>query len=226
MKIVLKNLVTVSFEESSGYFFILFSFLSCIHFYFELKTLTKLNKVFDETLPVNRCRTEFLQSFNMVGGAIPFIGFKAVSGKNFRIFHHKSVPCHLSDDTCGSDRNTLCISFNDRDLGNIDIRNGDRIIKGDAKSVSIAAASNFDSWTEYFDYAKWLEAFAEAGVDIDSYTTGKPVDEILPWDFIENGVRREYLERERDKAYNGETTSGCTHHCNGCGANKLGRCFS
>ena len=102
---------------------------------------------------------------------------------------------------------------------------GDRTLSR-VLECAYAKGCHFDSWTEYFDYAKWLEAFAEAGVDIDSFTTGKPVGEILPWDFIENGVRREYLERERDKAYNGETTSGCTHHCNGCGANKLGRCFS
>lgn len=28
----------------------------------------------------------------------------------------------------------------------------------------------FDAWSEYFDYQRWLDAFAECGVDMDFYT--------------------------------------------------------
>ena len=48
------------------------------------------------------------------------------------------------------------------------------------------------------------------------------LDEVLPWDMIDCGVTKEYLLRERKKAYEEKTTPSCAEHCNGCGANKLG----
>jgi len=81
----------------------------------------------------------------------------------------------------------------------------------------------FDAWDEYFDYDRWMKAFEKTGVDPDFYTTrGYAVDEILPWDIIDAGVTKQFLLREREKAYEGKTTPSCAEHCSGCGANKLG----
>ncbi|MBE6533120.1 MAG: TIGR03960 family B12-binding radical SAM protein [Ruminococcaceae bacterium] len=81
----------------------------------------------------------------------------------------------------------------------------------------------FDAWDEYFDYDAWIEAFSATGVDPTFYTSrGFGLDEILPWDIIDIGVTKAFLRRERDKAYNGETTPSCAEKCSGCGANKLG----
>ena len=81
----------------------------------------------------------------------------------------------------------------------------------------------FDAWSECFDFDKWKEVFAECGVDADYYATrGFGLDEVLPWDIIDCGVTKEFLLRERCKAYSGETTKNCREQCNGCGANKLG----
>ena len=42
---------------------------------------------------------------------------------------------------------------------------------------------------ECFDNDRWMEAFAECGIDTDFYTMReRPLDEIFPWDFID--VRR------------------------------------
>ncbi len=80
-----------------------------------------------------------------------------------------------------------------------------------------------DAWSENFDYDKWLAAFADCGVDIDFYTTrGFALDEVLPWDIIDAGVTKDFLLREREKAYAGKTTPSCKEQCSGCGANKLG----
>ena len=81
----------------------------------------------------------------------------------------------------------------------------------------------FDAWDEYFDYDKWIAAFEDCGIDYNFYsnrTWGE--DEILPWDIIDCGVTKEFLRRERKKAYEEKTTPSCREACSGCGVNKLG----
>ncbi len=81
----------------------------------------------------------------------------------------------------------------------------------------------FDAWSECFDFEKWKDVFEECGISPDYYATrGFGLDEVLPWDIIDCGVTKDFLLRERCKAYNGETTKNCREQCNGCGANKLG----
>jgi len=41
--------------------------------------------------------------------------------------------------------------------------------------------------------------------------------EYLPWDIIDTGVKKEYLWKEREKAYRGEITLPCTQNCKMCG---------
>ena len=80
-----------------------------------------------------------------------------------------------------------------------------------------------DAWDEFFNYDAWIEAFDKCGIDPAFYTSrGFGLDEVLPWDIIDIGVTKAFLRRERDKAYNGETTPSCAEKCSGCGANKLG----
>ena len=80
-----------------------------------------------------------------------------------------------------------------------------------------------DAWDEFFNYDAWIEAFDNCGIDPAFYTSrGFGLDEVLPWDIIDIGVTKAFLRRERDKAYNGETTPSCAEKCSGCGANKLG----
>ena len=89
--------------------------------------------------------------------------------------------------------------------------------------------AKFDGWSEYFDFELWQEALAECNVDGDFYVyRQRSYDEILPWDFIDIGVTRKYLERENEKAKTGEPTQNCRKGCTGCGVNvnfKDGECF-
>ena len=81
----------------------------------------------------------------------------------------------------------------------------------------------FDSWTEGFKNELWMEAFAECGVDIDFYTIRKrALDEVFPWDFIDIGVTRAFLEREWKKAHEETVTPNCRMQCSGCGAAVFG----
>ena len=99
---------------------------------------------------------------------------------------------------------------------------GDRRL-APAIALAVEEGFMFDAWDEYFDYDKWMDIFARAGIDTDFYTTrGFGLDEVLPWDIIDCGVTKEFLLREREKAYNEKTTPSCAEHCSGCGANTLG----
>ncbi len=81
----------------------------------------------------------------------------------------------------------------------------------------------FDAWSEYFDYDKWMEVFAAAGIDPAFYANRRfGLDEVLPWDVIDCGVTKAFLRRERAKAFEGVTTPNCREKCAGCGANRLG----
>ncbi len=99
---------------------------------------------------------------------------------------------------------------------------GDRRV-GAALLHAVENGAYLDAWDEGFDFERWMRAFAETGVDPDFYTTrGFGLDEVLPWDVIDCGVTKQFLLRERAKAYKGETTPPCSEHCSGCGASALG----
>ena len=86
----------------------------------------------------------------------------------------------------------------------------------------------FDAWTEFFDNNRWVEAFAECGIDTDFYTMReRPLDEIFPWDFIDDGVSKKFLIREWERARKEEVTPNCRMQCQGCGAAQFkgGVCF-
>ena len=86
----------------------------------------------------------------------------------------------------------------------------------------------FDTWEEYFNYDRWLDAFKTCGLDPDFYnyrTIG--LDEVTPWDHLDVGVTKAHLVREYNKALEAKTTQPCNRQCSACGANKLigGPCF-
>ena len=82
--------------------------------------------------------------------------------------------------------------------------------------------ARLDSWSEYFDFERWMEAFAETGIDPDFYALReRPKDELLPWSMIDIGVHPAYLWREREQAYRSVITPDCRVKCMGCGANCL-----
>ncbi|MDE7215911.1 MAG: TIGR03960 family B12-binding radical SAM protein [Clostridia bacterium] len=100
---------------------------------------------------------------------------------------------------------------------------GDRsLAKAIVKAYELGCV--FDSWSENFDYDKWIKAFEESSIDYQKFLEGFAEDDELPWDVIDNGVSKKYLLAERKKAYEGISTPNCIGKCNGCGANRLQRC--
>ena len=104
---------------------------------------------------------------------------------------------------------------------------GDRKV---AKSILAAYKKGciYDAWGEQFHYDRWLEAFEETGLDLDFYTTRtRELDEVFPWDFIDIGVTKKFLEREWKRATDETVTPNCRMQCSGCGAMKYkgGVCY-
>ena len=106
--------------------------------------------------------------------------------------------------------------------------------RGDRKACDVLIkafekGAKFDGWSEFFSKQIWDEAMADCDFNPDFYVyREKNYDEVLPWDFIDIGVNRKYLERENEKAKNAELTKNCREGCTGCGINvnfKEGKCF-
>lgn len=84
--------------------------------------------------------------------------------------------------------------------------------------------AKYDGWTEYMRYDLWQQAFETEGISMDEYLVERSVDEILPHEYIDCGVPRQYFIRERQRAYEGIRTESCKKACRGCGASSLGEC--
>jgi len=89
--------------------------------------------------------------------------------------------------------------------------------------------AKFDGWSEYFNFEIWKESMEECGVSGEFYAyRERSYEEILPWDFIDIGVNKEYLILENEKAKKVELTQNCMLGCTECGVNvnfKEGTCF-
>ena len=81
----------------------------------------------------------------------------------------------------------------------------------------------FDAWTDYFQPEVWNEILDECDVDREFYNyREREEDEILPWDFIDVGVSKEFMWREYEKSKRGKVTPNCRAECSGCGAAQFG----
>jgi len=77
----------------------------------------------------------------------------------------------------------------------------------------------FDAWSEQFKFEAWQQAFVDSGLSMEFYVNRvREDDEILPWEHISCGVKKEYLLKEKEKALKGETTPDCRFDsCTSCG---------
>ncbi len=82
---------------------------------------------------------------------------------------------------------------------------------------------HFDGWSDCFDLQKWLDLFEECNIDPSFYNNRRrEFDELLPWDHIDYGVKKDFLINECKKAYASKTTPHCRLECSKCGANRYG----
>jgi radical SAM family uncharacterized protein len=100
------------------------------------------------------------------------------------------------------------------------------LARGDRKigKVIYSAYKNgciLDGWSKHLNKDGWLKAFEENNISMDDYTREFNEGEILPWDFIDIGVTKQYLINERHRAYNQNVTGSCIKKCNACGLQKV-----
>ncbi len=76
----------------------------------------------------------------------------------------------------------------------------------------------FTGWKEHFDYSRWTQVFKKLEIDIDNYLKERDIYIHLPWDFIDIGVKKEFLQKERERSRKAILTPDCRGgKCAGCG---------
>jgi len=93
---------------------------------------------------------------------------------------------------------------------------GDRKLSAAVKRA-LEIGCRFDSWSEYFDYSKWMQAFEDCRINTDNYFLPTDLDSPLPWDHLSSGVSKKFLQKEWNLAWQGKTTDDCRNGCRGCG---------
>ncbi len=78
--------------------------------------------------------------------------------------------------------------------------------------------ARFDAWSEQFHRSIWQEAFLKTGTDPDFYLNReRKREEMLPWDHIDSGVKKRFLQEELKRATEAMVTPDCRKKCLECG---------
>ena len=101
--------------------------------------------------------------------------------------------------------------------------------RGDRRMSSVIEevwrqGGRLEAWSDYFSYERWEVAFSKCGLDMGFYASReRSVDELLPWDMIDVGVRKAHLVHEREQCYASRLSPDCRKQCSACGAARLMR---
>jgi radical SAM family uncharacterized protein len=95
---------------------------------------------------------------------------------------------------------------------------GDRRV-ADAVQRCFELGGRFDGWDEHFDYARWMQACAETGVDPAWYCQReRDEDEVLPWDHLDSGLEKDWLWSDYSEALAEKELEDCRWTpCYDCG---------
>lgn len=153
----------------------------------------------------------------------PFTPFQWASMNTKEEFLQKA---HVVNDTVKEQLNRKSIKYNyhEADVTVLEgvLARGDRRV-GKVILNAYRKGCLYDAWSETFRNDLWMEAFDEEGIDIMFYTKReRDLEEVLPWDFIDVGVSKEFFKREWQRAKNQVVTPNCRMACQGCGAAVFG----
>ncbi len=94
---------------------------------------------------------------------------------------------------------------------------GDRRLS-DVIELAWRKGAKLEGWGEYFNFPAWQDAFAELGLDMDWYARrARALDEVLPWEHISAGLKKQFLVDEYVHTYQGGVVDDCREHCFSCG---------
>ena len=149
----------------------------------------------------------------------PFTAFQWAPMNNMQQFIDKA---ELTKKSILSQLNKKSISYHWHEAGTSVVEGV--FARGDRRlSASIYEAYKngciFDAWNETYKHDVWMNAIEKNTPGLDFYVfRTRPEEEILPWDFIDCGVTKEYLLREWHNAMAETPTPNCKDKCAGCGA--------
>ena len=79
--------------------------------------------------------------------------------------------------------------------------------------------SYLDAWHENFNEDLWIKSAHETKIDFEEYSTRQiPIEKILPWDFIDTGVSKDFLKQEFVASQKSVLHPACDEKCVRCGA--------
>lgn len=78
--------------------------------------------------------------------------------------------------------------------------------------------ARFDAWTDKFSWDIWEGSFRENNIDINFYIKEKGLLDVLPWDFVDTGISKEFLWNEYQLSLSGFKREDCRKvGCYNCG---------
>lgn len=167
----------------------------------------------------DRPKEEKIGNFKVTASASCFIPkaftpFQWFGQDSIEEFSRKSymIRNSIKDNRVGFSYHDASLSYLEAIFARGDRRLSDTLIKAWEKGCK------YDGWSEHFKYNTWLEVLEETGIDGTFYANRhREFDEVLPWDFIDINISKDYLIKEYKKALMGETTKDCRLGCNACG---------
>lgn len=89
---------------------------------------------------------------------------------------------------------------------------------GQLVEVAYGLGCRFDGWADQFRFDLWEKAIEMTGIDVEHRLASRSHATTLPWDFVDCGLRKEFLIAEWERAQVGEMTPDCRlAGCMDCG---------
>ena len=116
------------------------------------------------------------------------------------------------------------INYSDKFLSLLEavLTRGDRSLSKYIESL-YKKGCYLDSWREYFNKNTWFETAGELGINLEELARKKyDLDSLLPWDFVDTGLNKEWLVKEYKLAHEVDMNSAhvvptCQTSCVNCG---------
>ncbi len=89
----------------------------------------------------------------------------------------------------------------------------------DVVEAAYKKGAYLDAWDDLSAFDKWFEALHELGYNEETYTRERLVslDDALPWDVIEMGLTKSWMQEEYKRATEAASTTPCFETCSTCG---------
>jgi radical SAM-linked protein len=145
--------------------------------------------------------------------------WEAMTGVDVLLHRSRRIKQELSE------MRNVKVSYRDPDITLLEtvMARGDRRV-GALVMQAWKLGARFDGWDEHFDIDRWNRAARETGLSLQPFLQEIPEDVAMPWDVVCAGITRDFLLRERIRAYAEAITPDCrTGSCGACGLRRLCR---